>query len=192
VPGPADDTARPPVAQGPALWSDAAGSTQRGDVVPLVDAEARHATGALRLRAGDPITLLDGRGGVASATMATVGRDAVTVRVVDSQRLAPLRPRLELFVAPPKGPRLEAMINQLVQVGVDAVTLLDTQRSVASPSEHRQRRLDKAVIEACKQCGRAWAMDIAGPIAFDHAIEAATPATPTALDQRQARRQAPI
>lgn len=62
------------------------------------------------------------------------------------------------------------MVNQLVQVGADTVTLMATARSVASPRASRRDRLERSVIEACKQSGRPWAMDVAGPVAFADAL----------------------
>lgn len=177
------------------LWCAGASSARPGEALELDDAEARHAVKVLRLEPGDPVELIDGNGGVAEGTIADVGggagsvgsrgragrggkastggkgpRGPVVCGVSAVRRVARPSPTLRLAVAPPKGPRLEAMVNQLVQLGVDDLVLTATARGVASPRGGKLERLERAAIEASKQCGRAWGMAVRGPVAWPAAL----------------------
>jgi len=66
------------------------------------------------------------------------------------------------------------MIDQLVQVGVARWQPL---MCVRSPSDlhkpaRRDDRLERACIEACKQSGRAWLMELGEPTSFADALDA--------------------
>lgn len=143
----------------PNLPADAATPILSDVPVELEEEQARHARSVLRLKAGQEIMLFDGQGRTAQAVVLDPGKTfRVSVRLV---RTWP-RPRLRLVlaVAPPKGGRLEDMVDQLSQLGVDHVDLLRTARSVVEPGAGKQRRLERAVIESAKQCGRPWLMTV--------------------------------
>ena len=175
-----DDTHRPRKAKAQAdggphprprrLWKTDLAGSKPGDGVELDPDEARHALRVLRMREGDAVELIDGRGTVAEGKLTRADARRAMVEVVSRHEVAEPRPRVAVFAAPPKGARLEAMAGTLVQLGVDRLVLLETRRSVAEPGTGKRRRLERVVVEACKQCGRAWSMSIEGPIAFDAAI----------------------
>ena len=131
------------------------------DVATLAGDEARHATRVLRLRPGDAVELFDGCGMVATGTLDHVGRDEVSVRL-GARRSEP-RAAWQLTVASavPKGGRLQDMVSQLVQVGVDRWVPLATQRASVHPREAKLDRLGRVVVEACRQSRRSWLMEIA-------------------------------
>ena len=67
--------------------------TEAGATVRLGDADAHHAAVVLRLREGDRVRLMDGRGLVADARLARVGRPGVEA-VIESV-LRQSAPRVE-------------------------------------------------------------------------------------------------
>jgi hypothetical protein len=89
--------------------------------VRLTGAEGRHAAGAKRLRVGEQVELVDGRGTRARCTVVEVARDDVLL-AVGERRLEPA-PSLRLVVvqALPKGDRGELAVELMTEVGVDAV-----------------------------------------------------------------------
>lgn len=140
--------------------------------VQLGPDESKHAVRVLRLSAGDAVTLFDGQGLVAEGTISPVtgSRDAVCVVVTDARRMASLQPELTLAVALPKGSRVDDMVEQLSQMGVDRVIPLRTRRSVVDARDTKLDRLARAAIESAKQCGRAHVMKIDATLDFDRAL----------------------
>lgn len=148
-----------------------------GSVVSIEGEEAHHALRSKRLETGEWVELLDGRGNVIAARIAGArkSRDLwimdLKVETVTS-RVAP-SPRVEVFAPPPKGDRLEEMIDQLSQVGAAAYTPLVTARTVVEPRPTKLERLQRVAGEALKQCGRAWMLEIRPPMTFARALQPA-------------------
>jgi 16S rRNA (uracil1498-N3)-methyltransferase len=130
----------------------------------IIDAEAHHLTHVLRLKPGDKLQLLDGKGTTAQATVESVGRNSA-VAAVDSldHQERPERGLLTVAAAPPKGDRLKWMIEKLTEIGVDRFIPLQTERGTVTPRETKLDRLQTTVISACKQSGRAWLMTVGQP-----------------------------
>ena len=86
-----------------------------GETVELPPEEARHAARALRVRPGDLVTLLDGRGGLAEARVEGLQpgrrRHAVLCRVVSSDTALPPVHLVRLCVAPPRGREMFGIIR---------------------------------------------------------------------------------
>jgi len=139
-------------------------------VIALDADQARHARKALRLRAGDAVTLLDGRGRVAQATLADDDPRSARCAVSEIRDVPPTPPTIELATAIPKGPRGDAMVNDLAQLGVDTLIPLTTARSVVDPRPAKLERFERAGIEAAKQSGRAWFMRVQPTLDFANAI----------------------
>jgi len=127
----------------------------------LPESEAHHASRVLRCEKSDQIILFDGLGNEAQATIQSIDRRSVLVEI-ESVVFAPRdhMGRLHFAIAMPKGDRQRNTIEKLVELGVDSLSPLDTQRSVAVVNEANSERLDRYVAEACKQCGRNRLMEI--------------------------------
>lgn len=133
----------------------------------LDEAEARHASSVLRLGIGDAVVLFDGVGGEAMATVDEAHKRSLIVAIVnrtDTDRELP--GGLEMLVALPKGDRQRTLIDGLVQYGVTKLTALETQRGVAELSANALQRLERAVVETSKQCGRNVLMSIGAAISI--------------------------
>jgi len=124
--------------------------------------EARHLTRVLRAKVGDPVVLFDGTGREWPARVASIGRDRVALDTaeptIDPQ---PGGIPLTLAVALPKGERQKWMVEKLTELGTARLVPLETTRGVAEATASAQARLERGVIEACKQCGRNTLMEIA-------------------------------
>ncbi len=116
---------------------------------PELDEDDRHHLArALRLRAGDALTLSDGRGAWRPARFGpTVEPDGEIV-----VEPAP-HPPITVGLAPVKGQRPEWAVQKLTELGVDAIWLLVADRSVVRWEKPRDR-LDKIVREAGMQSRR--------------------------------------
>lgn len=133
--------------------------------------EARHLTRVMRCRVGDEVVVFDGGGSAWPARVARIGRDDVALEVgepvYDPERS---RGRVTLAVALPKGDRQKWLVEKLTELGVDSLVPLTTNRGVAEATPAAIERLERSVIEACKQCGRNTLMRIESPRGLDDVL----------------------
>lgn len=124
--------------------------------VPLPEEEATHAVRVLRLRDGDEITLVDGKGTLARARLVIAGKHAVDAEILSRRTLErERRATIHLAVAPTKQmERFEWMLEKCTEIGVDRITPLATERTERSRLRHD--RLEKIILGAMKQSQRAW------------------------------------
>ncbi|MCA9610098.1 MAG: RsmE family RNA methyltransferase, partial [Myxococcales bacterium] len=129
-----------------------------GGSVTLDEAARRHAR-VLRLAAGAEVVLFDGAGGEADARIVEVKERLVCE--VGPRRAVPGPPqRVVLVYCMPKGnAKLDLAIRGATEVGVAAIHLAISARSVARPSAEafakRLDRLERIAQEAARQSGRA-------------------------------------
>lgn len=135
-----------------------------GDAAVLAGAEAHHLLHVMRLRAGARVVLFDGSGDEFPAEVRTCGRRDVQLAVLAREAVDRETPSpLTLAVAMPKGDRQRWLVEKLTELGVSRVVPIVTQRTVNKLSDSARAKLDRAVIEACKQCRRNRLMVIAPP-----------------------------
>src|SRR4029453_12239094 len=123
----------------------------------ILDAEeAHHLRRVLRLRVGDLVRALDGRG-----RELTVRLTALGVRSAEGEILASATPgresplHLTLAQGLPKADTLETIIRMSTELGVAAVVPLLTKRTVAAGlGQGRLARWERVAREAAKQGGR--------------------------------------
>lgn len=138
--------------------------------------EARHLVKVLRARIGDGVTLFDGSGRSWPGRVAALGRQEVELETGEPREpLPPRTPAVTLAVALPKGERQKWLVEKLTELGVATLVPLLTRRGVAQPTSAAIARLERGVIEACKQCGRDRLMTIGEPATVAEVV-AATPA----------------
>ncbi|MFL6541091.1 MAG: RsmE family RNA methyltransferase, partial [Chthoniobacterales bacterium] len=81
------------------------------DVLALRDAEAHHARDVLRSKPGDKIVVFNGRGREITAEIASVGNREVGLRKLHESTSAPLRCRITLGQAIPKGKNMDLIVQ---------------------------------------------------------------------------------
>lgn len=137
----------------------------------LLAEESHYLRRVLRLRGGEQLALLDGRGRLWTARLELVaggGRESQppAFAVLEQPLAAPLlvqpppRPALELAVAMP---RLDAdgALRMACELGIDRFTPLQAARSVLPPQRLKAQRLQAIVREAVEQCERLWLPQLA-------------------------------
>lgn len=127
----------------------------------LQEAESHHAARVLRMGVGEPCMLFDGNGHEAYGEIESV--DKKSVRVTYHSRLFAPRDhdgKLHFGIAMPKGDRQRNVIEKLVELGVDRLTPLQTDRSVSKFDSAAIERLERYSIEACKQSHRNRLMQV--------------------------------
>ena len=143
-------------------------------VFTLSESEARHASQVLRLEPGDRVEILDGQGCLIEAEIVSSGRKSVEVRVI--QRLIQPRPRpgVVLLQSLLKGKALDTLLEKSVELGVEQLVLLDTERCVArvpaSEVDRKRTMWTQTLIEAAKQSRNAWLPELLGPLSLADAL----------------------
>lgn len=125
---------------------------------PLPPEVAHHAVRVLRLREGAAITVFNGRGGEFSGHLRIEGARAWAIpeRFDPIERESPIAITLvQAWVATDK---LEWTVEKAVELGVAALILVPTVRSVVQLDESRRSRrlwrLQEIIVAACCQSGR--------------------------------------
>lgn len=140
---------------------------ERWSSAELTGDEARHLAQVLRLKSGAKITVFDGQGRRAPATVAEVSRKRVTLELGAETHTPSLLPAITLAQAVPKGKNMELIVQKAVELGVARIQPLITRHTVAQPSEGKTDKWCRIALEACKQCGQDTLPEVAEPLAFD-------------------------
>lgn len=142
--------------------SDLGAGKGLSDFVATLDRdESRHAVNVLRLNVGDEVALFDGKGIDAIGQVVSTAKPGVRIEVTTWTPVQDPGPQIVIASAIPKGPRADAMIQQLSQVGVTQLIPLLSERSVVKPGGGKLEKFRRAALESAKQCGRSVLMDIA-------------------------------
>jgi len=140
-----------------------------GAQIDLPDAAAYHALKVLRLKAGDPVTLFDGRGGewraelvgksggkVGAGGTAHAHLHAVLREFDPREAESPLE--ITLAQALPAGDKMDWIVEKCVELGVAAIQPLAAKRSIIRLSAERMARRvahwNAIASAACEQCRR--------------------------------------
>lgn len=139
----------------------------------LSDEEIHHLVRVRRVRVGESIQLLNGRGNVGRARVVDVDPDNFTidldaVNVVDAPN-----PRISLHVGLPKGKVFPSILHRAVELGVSEVVpvLTDHSEVSAERGQSKQDRWRSVLIEALKQSGNPYLPELASPMTFEQALD---------------------
>lgn len=139
-------------------------TTPEAGQAKLEGAEAHHLLHVMRAQVGAEVTLFDGAGGEYQATVEECGRSEVVLSTSHRQVVSrELSVSITVGVALPKGDRQKWLVEKLTELGVARLTPLSTERSAFELKGKSLERLQRGVIEACKQCGRNQLMQIDPP-----------------------------
>ncbi|MGR7026114.1 16S rRNA (uracil(1498)-N(3))-methyltransferase [Geodermatophilus sp. URMC 62] len=131
-------------------------------------AEGRHAVGVLRLTAGEPVRVGDGRGTVAEGTVLDAGPGGLRVQVAARYEVPPAEPELWLVQALPKGDRGPLAVELATELGVDRVIPWTASRCVTRWREDRVEkglaRWRAAARAASKQSRRPRVPEVSEPM----------------------------
>ncbi|MEM8984247.1 MAG: 16S rRNA (uracil(1498)-N(3))-methyltransferase [Pseudomonadota bacterium] len=121
---------------------------------------------ALRARPGGKLLVFNGHGGEYHATITTLGRRDVSIRVgefVDVARESPLD--ITLLQGLSRGERMDFVVQKATELGVTAIVPIDTEYAgVSLDKERREKRREhfrSIAIAAAQQCGRTSVASVA-------------------------------
>ena len=136
-----------------------------GDTARLSDEDAAHACRVLRLKAGDAVTLCDGRGTDYDAVL-TLATPAEAVCCVTDAHPSDTEPRcrVTLYQCLPKAGKLEIVIQKGTELGAAAFVPVQSRFCVPEPKDFSKRlpRFQRVALEAAKQSRRGCVPAVSG------------------------------
>jgi 16S rRNA (uracil1498-N3)-methyltransferase len=130
-----------------------------GAEIKLDPQQTNYLVNVLRLGAGAPVLLFNGRDGEFSASLATSSRKAATLVIGAQSREQEAPPDVDYLFAPLKHARLDYMAQKAVEMGARRLRPVITRHTQVS--RVNLERLEANAIEACEQCGVIWIPEIA-------------------------------
>jgi 16S rRNA (uracil1498-N3)-methyltransferase len=152
-----------------------------GATTQLPEEAAHHAVHVLRLRAGEALTLFNGRGGEYAGRVAAIERLRVTVDVLAHRALereSPLAVTLVQGVS--SSEKMDFTVQKATELGVAALQPVVAARSAGRISGERaaQKRAhwQRVAIAACEQCGRNRVPEVFAPLPLEEYCRRPAPA----------------
>lgn len=135
--------------------------------------ESKHCCSVLRLKAGETVGLVDGRGGYYLCRIVASDPRGVSIEVdVKTENYGARDYRLHIALAPPKNTeRWEWFIEKATEIGVDEITPILCHRSERKLIKPERTR--KIFIAAIKQSKQAWLPVLHPLTSFSRFIEEA-------------------
>ena len=146
--------------------------------VTIIGEDAFHIARALRMAVGDEITVCDTEKTEYLCKLSKIRDDECTADVISSRPGATESPvDISLFMAYPKGDKLETVIQKAVELGASKIIPFESSRCIKKPSpdkaEKQNARLGRIAEEAAKQCGRAIIPKVLLPVSYKEALKMA-------------------
>jgi 16S rRNA (uracil1498-N3)-methyltransferase len=130
------------------------------DSLVLTESEAHHARDVLRLKSGDKAVLFNGGGSEITAQIVDLDRNEIRLRKLHETKTPPLRCRITLGQAIPKGKNMDLIVQKAVEIGAAEIAPIVSERTIVDLDEkeaaQKQAKWQQIAIEAAKQCGQNW------------------------------------
>lgn len=128
--------------------------------VTLMGDDAYHIARALRMAVGDEINVSDGNGRELVCRLTKIRDNECTADIISECEVSAESPvDITLFMAMPKGDKLETVVQKAVELGALCVVPFESERCIKRPSPEKAakltERLTRIAREAAKQCGRS-------------------------------------
>jgi 16S rRNA (uracil1498-N3)-methyltransferase len=130
--------------------------TDNSPIYYLNEEESKHCIRVLRLKKGDKVQLIDGKGGLYEAEIVEEHPKKVALNLLSQQQEFGKRNHyLHIAIAPTKNiERLEWFLEKATEIGIDEISLIICQRS--ERKEAKAERLNKIITAAIKQSLKAY------------------------------------
>ena len=144
------------------------------DVLSITGKEARHIVNVLRMKKGETLILMDGKGQLFEATIDTLHYKEVRVKI--NKSISPLPPspiEISLAQAIIKSHPMDYLIQKVTELGISSIHPFYSERTVIK-LKHLKNKMDRwteIIKSACKQCGRATLPTLNTPLPFEEIIK---------------------
>ncbi len=128
--------------------------------------EAAHAVRVLRLKAGDEMYVMDGKGMFCRTVITTAENHHCLYGIVESMpQERAWSGNIHLAIAPTKlNDRMEWLAEKATEIGWDELTFLDTR--LGERKVIKTDRIERIVVSAVKQSHKAWIPTVNGMMSF--------------------------
>ena len=142
-----------------------------GTAVLVSGPDARHIARSLRMAAGDEITVCTPSGRELTCRLTRIRDDACEAEILSTREAAGEPPTaIKLYVAYPKGDKLETVVQKATELGAISVTPFFSSFVVRKPRPEKvpaeTERLTRIAKEAAKQCRRGAIPTVTPPLTF--------------------------
>lgn len=148
-----------------------------GGEVVLDESESHHITRVVRVRPGESVELVNGKGVLAQARLEGALGRKVRLTVVEVEEKPPNRCPMILAQALPRKNRLDALLEKSTELGVEEVWLFPGEKSEKKMlPPHQFERIQTITVSAMKQSGRLFlpGVQMMGPVSswkkMDHPL----------------------
>ena len=153
-------------------------------------AQTNYLVNVLRLKAGDPVLVFNGRDGEWRAHLAIGPRKQGALVIAEQTRPQPPPGDLHYLFAPLKHARLDYMVQKAVEMGASRLQPVLTRH--AQVARINLERMRANAIEAAEQCGILTLPEIDAPLGFEAMVAARDPARLLVFCDEDAEVQDPI
>ena len=133
----------------------------------LRGSEAHHARDVLRVKTGEKIVLFNGRGREVTVEISAFENNRIRLQKLHEADTPPLRCRIVLGQAIPKGKNMELIVQKAVEIGAAEIAPIVSDRTIvqidSDTAAKKQRKWQQIAIEAAKQCGQNWLPRVHAP-----------------------------
>lgn len=142
------------------------------EALVLTGSEAHHCRNVLRLKEADKVVLFNGCGHEVTAEIVSSGATEIHLRKLHDALMPPLRCRITLGQAIPKGKNMDLIVQKAVEIGAAEIAPILSDRTVVRLDEEsaasKQAKWQTVAIEAAKQCGQNWLPQVHAPQTLSH------------------------
>jgi 16S rRNA (uracil1498-N3)-methyltransferase len=143
-----------------------------GSSIIIPEEESTHAVRVLRMKDGEAIEMMDGKGYFYKGRILRAHARNCEVEILGEPQFIPPRPyRIHLAIAPTKSnDRFEWMLEKATEIGVDRITPVFCEHSERTVL--KIERLQKVLVSAMKQSMQAWLPLLDEPVKFNAFLQA--------------------
>lgn len=147
------------------------------NIVTICGQDATHIAKVLRTNVGETITLCDGCGTDFFAEVASITKEAVSLKIIETLPCtAEPEVLVTLFQGIPKQGKMDYIIEKCTELGISKIVPVSTKRSVVKIDDKKSElkkleRWRKIAAESVKQCGRGKIPEVTDVMSFAQAIE---------------------
>ena len=119
------------------------------------------------MEAGDKLVLFNGEGRELTAEITNVAGHELRLRKLHEAETLPLRCKIVLAQAIPKGKKMDLIVQKAVEIGAAEIAPIISDRTVvhldSESASQKQTKWQQIAIEAAKQCGQNWLPRVQAP-----------------------------
>lgn len=142
-----------------------------GSSIQLNADESKHCIKVLRLKKGDIVQLMNGKGSLYKAVIQDPDSKKCLLEILEEEKFHNIRNfRLTIAIAPTKNnERFEWFLEKSTEIGIDRIVPIICQHS--ERKDIKSERLEKILISAMKQSGQTFLPELASLTSFKELVD---------------------